>query len=117
MFGTDEECGSSCVQYYIDQGEELPVMGFTPDADYPCIFCEKGMTNYTLGKTVTDPEDIPVVSFQGGTAANVVTPYCRLVVQGDMSKRGHPASSGCEGREIWRRFPADGGFHPGKAGR
>lgn len=84
MFGTDEECGSSCVQYYIDQGEELPVMGFTPDADYPCIFCEKGMTNYTLGKTVTDPGDIPVVSFQGGTAANVVTPYCRLVVQGDI---------------------------------
>lgn len=84
MFGTDEECGSSCVQYYIDQGEELPVMGFTPDAEYPCIFCEKGMTNYTLGKPVTDPGKVTVVSFAGGTAANVVTPRCTLTVKGDI---------------------------------
>lgn len=84
MFGTDEECGSSCVQYYIDQGEELPVMGFTPDAEYPCIFCEKGMTQYVMGKEITDPGQVEVVSFSGGTAANVVTPNCKLAVKGDI---------------------------------
>lgn len=91
MFGTDEECGSSCVRYYIDQGEELPTIGFTPDAEYPCIFCEKGMSNYTLGKCGTeDGGDIRVLEFAGGTAANVVTPACTLTVAGDLDVKEGP---------------------------
>lgn len=85
MFGTDEECGSSCVQYYIDQGEELPTIGFTPDGDYPCIFCEKGTSNFLLGrKEVKNPGKIKVLRFEGGTAANVVTPACCLEAEGDL---------------------------------
>ena len=45
LFGTDEENGSSCVRYYIENGGELPTLGFTPDGDYPLIFCEKGAHN------------------------------------------------------------------------
>ena len=84
LFGTDEECGSSCVRYYIDNGEELPVMGFTPDASYPLIFCEKGMHGVTLGKQAVDPGEGEVISFGGGVASNVVTPNCKLVVKGDL---------------------------------
>ena len=32
LFGCDEENGSSCVEHYIKVGEELPTIGFTPDA-------------------------------------------------------------------------------------
>lgn len=85
MFGTDEENGSSCVKYYIENGEELPAIGFTPDAEYPMIFFEKGTSNFTLGKKNAEAGKVPVVSFKGGVAANVVTPKCTLVVEGDIA--------------------------------
>lgn len=84
MFGTDEECGCSCVQYYIENGGEMPAIGFTPDADYPLIFCEKGTTNVILGGKVRDRGQIRVLELTGGTAPNVVTPRCRLVVDGEI---------------------------------
>ena len=84
MFGTDEECGSSCVKYYIESGEELPTIGFTSDAEYPLIFCEKGATNFLVGKKAPAAGGIKVVSLEGGTAANVVTPKCTLIVEGDI---------------------------------
>ena len=85
MFGTDEECGCSCVKHYIEHGGELPAIGFTPDADYPLIFCEKGTTNVILGGAVTDPGQIRVLRLEGGTAPNVVTPRCRLEVEGEIN--------------------------------
>lgn len=84
MFGTDEECGSSCVKYYIENGEEMPTVGFTPDAEYPLIFCEKGTTNVTLGGKIKNRGNIEVVCLEGGVASNVVTPKCRLVVRGNI---------------------------------
>lgn len=84
MFGTDEECGSSCVKHYIKSGEEMPTIGFTPDAEYPLIFCEKGMTNVTLGKKIKNSGNIKIINFEGGIASNVVTPKCKLTVTGDL---------------------------------
>lgn len=84
MFGTDEECGSSCVKHYVESGEEMPTVGFTPDAEYPLIFCEKGTTNVILGGEIKDKGSIEVISFSGGTAPNVVTPKCTLVVKGSI---------------------------------
>lgn len=84
MFGTDEECGSSCVKYYIENGGEMPTIGFTPDAEYPIIFCEKGTTDAVLGGKIKDNGKIKVISFEGGIASNVVTPKCRLVAEGDI---------------------------------
>lgn len=85
MFGTDEECGSSCVKYYIENGEELPTVGFTPDADYPLIFCEKGTTNAVIGGKIKSKGNIDVIRFEGGVAPNVVTPKCILSVKGDIA--------------------------------
>lgn len=85
MFGTDEECGSTCVKHYIEKGEEMPTIGFTPDAEYPLIFCEKGTTNVTLSGKIKDNGKIKVLDFEGGIASNVVTPKCRLTVEGDIN--------------------------------
>ena len=84
LFGTDEECGSSCVEYYVDHGYEMPTIGFTPDGDFPLIFFEKGMTRFDVGGKVTDKGNIEVEYFGGGIAANVVTPTCKLIVKGDI---------------------------------
>jgi succinyl-diaminopimelate desuccinylase len=51
-------------------------MGFTPDADYPLIFCEKGMTGILVGKKNPENGEKKVLKFEGGTASNVVTPKC-----------------------------------------
>lgn len=80
MFGTDEEHGSSCVDYYIRQGGELPAAGFTPDGEYPLIFFEKGISQFTIGGRVTNRGDGRVLSLCCGTAANVVPSTCTLTL-------------------------------------
>jgi len=42
ILGLDEECGSSCIEHYVSTSE-LPTLGFTPDAEFPAIFAEKGI--------------------------------------------------------------------------
>nr|WP_296265801.1 dipeptidase PepV [uncultured Merdimonas sp.] len=83
IFGTNEERGSSCIQYYVDHGEEQPVMGITPDAEYPLIFFEKGMFTASCGYEEVKQGKIRVLEFQAGTAFNVVPSQCRLVLEGD----------------------------------
>ncbi len=84
LFGCDEECGSSCVEHYIKVGGELPTIGFTPDAQFPAIFCEKGQTFWYISKKVEEAPEIKVLSIEGGVAKNVVTPKCTLVAEGDL---------------------------------
>ncbi len=82
MFGSDEECGCSCAEYYVNNGYEMPTIGFTPDGDFPLIFCEKGMSHFTIGAPVRDGGLIEVEYFGGGVANNVVTPKCKMIVNG-----------------------------------
>lgn len=84
LFGADEECGCSCADYYVNNGYEMPTIGFTPDAEFPVIFCEKGMSNFTVGSKVYDKGQIDVEYFGGGMASNVVTPTCKLIVNGSI---------------------------------
>ena len=46
IFGTDEETLWRCINRYKEK-EELPGMGFSPDARFPLIFAEKGCSNCT----------------------------------------------------------------------
>lgn len=84
LFGCDEENGSSCVHHYIEAGEEIPTIGFTPDAEYPVIFCEKGQLFWDISKKVENASTVKVLSIEGGTSKNVVTPKCTMVVEGDL---------------------------------
>ena len=73
IVGTDEEHGSSCMARYCET-EELPDIGFTPDAEFPCIFSEKGIYQMHF-------EEKPSGEFtlHGGKAANMVPPYCEFI--------------------------------------
>ena len=77
IFGCNEETGAQDVKYYLAQGGEIPVMGFTPDAEYPVIHGEKGIINATCSRSFNQSGPLKLVSFQGGTAANVVPNYAR----------------------------------------
>ena len=84
LFGSDEECGSSCVKYYVENGYEMPTIGFTPDAQFPAIFCEKGTSNFLAGTKIYNKGEIDVEYFGGVVAANVVPPVCKLIVNGPL---------------------------------
>jgi acetylornithine deacetylase/succinyl-diaminopimelate desuccinylase-like protein len=42
FFGLSDENGGNDIRYYVENGGEIPVMGFTPDGEYPVIHGEKG---------------------------------------------------------------------------
>ena len=71
LFGCNEETGARDIKYYLAHGGEIPVMGFTPDAEYPVINGEKGIINVTFGRKYTQTGALKLVSIQGGTAPNV----------------------------------------------
>lgn len=68
IFGTNEETGSRDMVRY-NETEETPVMGFTPDADYPVIFSEKGIARVTLEKKISDGS---LLMARAGNAVNIV---------------------------------------------
>ena len=72
LFGTNEETGSADMKYYREHGGELPLMGFTPDGDYPVIHGEKGIINVTYERDYHQDSDIRIVNIDGGTAINIV---------------------------------------------
>ena len=65
--GTDEESGMEGMKYYKEHGE-IPTMGFTPDADFPVIYGEKGNLHISLEST--DPTIVK--TFDAGTRPNIV---------------------------------------------
>lgn len=72
IFGCNEETGSQDMKYYLAHGGEIPVMGFTPDAEYPVINGEKGIINVTFSRTYSQTGPLKLRAFRGGTAPNVV---------------------------------------------
>ena len=45
IIGTDEESDWRCVEHYFAR-EEMPTLGFAPDADFPIIYAEKGIMDF-----------------------------------------------------------------------
>lgn len=72
LVGTNEESGSKAVAHYVEAGQDLPVAGFTPDADYPLINGEKGIIIAELEAYFKADGSVKVISFDGGVAANSV---------------------------------------------
>lgn len=66
--GTDEESGMEGIDYYLKNGGTIPAMGFTPDADFPVIYGEKGNIHMIL------ESDAPTIisSMTAGERPNIV---------------------------------------------
>lgn len=72
ILGTDEETAWRGVRHYFSVYPEIPVSGFIPDADFPLIYAEKGISRiFVEGKL--DSKDI--ISLQGGFRDNMVPDY------------------------------------------
>ena len=75
IFGLNEEKGSLCIKHYVNKGEELPVMGFTPDGEYPIINGEKGIVTATFARRLSADGEKRISAFSAGIAANVVPEF------------------------------------------
>ena len=89
LFGCNEETGSADVKYYLAQGGEVPVMGFTPDGEYPVINGEKGIINVTFSHTYDQTGELKLLSIHGGTAPNVVPAHAcaKLACSQELAER------------------------------
>lgn len=76
IFGTDEENTWECMDYY-KAHEEMPSLGFSPDAMFPVIYAEKGILYLTLHGSFDSSPSCPYIqSMYGGKRANMVPDSC-----------------------------------------
>lgn len=80
LFGLNEETGSADMKYYRAHGGEIPVMGFTPDGEYPIINGEKGLITETYRKELDQSGTLAVKEIVGGTAPNIVPNYAKALL-------------------------------------
>ena len=93
IFGANEETGMRDVAYYRAHHED-PAFLFTPDAEFPVCYGEKGIYNALLVSADVPIEQRSVVSFDGGVAVNAVAGTATAVIRADAATL--PAVSGID---------------------
>lgn len=82
ILGTDEECGSSDLEYYYSKEKEAE-MSFTPDAGFPVINTEKGRLSSRFDANFgTVEEDRSILFIRSGKISNVVPAKAEAVIKG-----------------------------------
>lgn len=78
ILGLNEERDWKCIDYY-KAHEEIPSIGFSPDADFPCIYAEKGLISPFLIMDYSNflDKDIVLKNINcNDNPLNVVPKYC-----------------------------------------
>ena len=76
IVGCNEECGWKCIEHY-NQVATMPKYGFTPDANFPAIFAEKGILHFTSEFAINEA---PMSALKAGERANMVCDYAEAVL-------------------------------------
>ncbi len=83
VIGADEESGFGCVKYYKSKEGGFS-MGFSPDADFPLIFGEKGHYDTDISAPLAINAGRRVIQrIQAGTARNAAADFCEAVICGE----------------------------------
>ena len=67
IMGCDEESGSRCLERYLEK-EDRPDLAFSPDADFPLIYGEKGILSYDI----VGYDDSIITEMYAGERYNIV---------------------------------------------
>lgn len=86
ILGLNEENDWKCMDYYKSH-EEAPTIGFSPDADFPCIYAEKSiLTPYFSMDYSENSSPISIQEIDcNQNAINVVPKICHVVLKIDSS--------------------------------
>jgi len=85
IIGTDEESDWRCVDHYFKH-EEMPTVGFAPDADFPIIFAEKGIADFDLIQQDVKPsqksseQKMELIRFDSGRRYNMVPDFAKASI-------------------------------------
>lgn len=74
IFGVMEEGGEWADMDYYKEHEEIPSFGFTPDADFPAMYAEKGIL---MADLLMDEAKAGFAEIAGGDAPNMVAAWAR----------------------------------------
>ncbi len=89
IFGCDEESGWQCMDHYFGAaGQPKPDLAFTPDAEFPLIYAEKGAFTGIATRTVESSNGggaLSVAAFQSGLRVNMVPGDAEATLTGDDS--------------------------------
>ena len=81
IVGCNEENGWGCIDYY-EKHAHMPETGFSPDADFPVIYAEKGI----LHLKINFYGNFGFSTLSGGERANMVCDYCETDAPTDNKK-------------------------------
>ena len=82
ILGLDEERNWDCIKYYKEH-EEIPSIGFSPDADFPCIYAEKAVLTQEIKADISQFENpyIKITNIDcNNNAINVVPKFCSVIL-------------------------------------
>ena len=82
IIGTDEETEWRGISEYF-KTEEMPEIGFAPDASFPLIYGEKGILSFDISGKTTDEQ---LLTFKAGDRYNVVPDYAECTLSVDLKE-------------------------------
>ena len=88
ILGLNEENDGKCINYYKEH-EEIPSIGFSPDADFPCIYAEKSILTSCLKMDYSNflNDDIVIKEVNSyNNAINVVPKICSVILKINSTK-------------------------------
>ncbi|MBR2559910.1 MAG: dipeptidase PepV [Firmicutes bacterium] len=87
IIGLDEETNWAGMEHYLEKVGPADY-GFSPDAEFPAVNGEKGITTFDLIKKVSDRKmtGLELRGLSGGAASNMVPEKARALVRADSEK-------------------------------
>lgn len=80
IVGLNEEKDWKCIEYY-KKHEEIPSIGFSPDANFPCIYAEKGVLSLLISEKLPTNSPIAIEDVNcNNNAINVVPKFCSVTL-------------------------------------
>ncbi|MBL8088617.1 MAG: Sapep family Mn(2+)-dependent dipeptidase [Chthonomonas sp.] len=107
VFGCDEESGFECIHRYT-RTEESPTFGIAPDAGWPLIHAEKGITSLVV-RVPKIRGDMELLELTGGQRPNIVIDSGTAKVRVSAGARAHVEAKIADGwdRNIATRWDGD----------
>lgn len=84
IVGLNEENDWKCIEYY-KKHEEAPTIGFSPDADFPCIYAEKSIITSNISMEYSGQNDkIQIIDIDcNNNPDNVVPKICKVKLKAE----------------------------------
>ncbi len=102
IIGTDEETGWRGISEYF-KTEEMPTIGFAPDASFPLIYAEKGILSFDISGKIDDKH---LLTFKAGDRYNVVPDYAECTLSIDLKDKftKYLSFNGLKGKVVGNKY-------------